>query len=88
MTRCFFVERKQINDPAALVEQLSIAVLALDPRSPGQEVYAVGDRCYTSFAVGLSGFTWYELSYGIACVLADLDSARKGPLCLRFNCSF
>ncbi|CAN0251481.1 unnamed protein product, partial [Ectocarpus sp. 4 AP-2014] len=27
----------EINDPAALVEQLSIAVLALDPRSPGQE---------------------------------------------------
>lgn len=34
----FLAQRKQINDPAALVEQLSIAVLALDPRSPGQEV--------------------------------------------------
>ena len=33
-----FLECEQINDPAALVEQLSIAVQALDPRSPGQEV--------------------------------------------------
>ncbi len=32
------VPTNQINDPAALVEQLSIAVLALDPRSKGQEV--------------------------------------------------
>lgn len=32
---------RQINDPAALVEQLRIAVLALDPRSPADEVRGV-----------------------------------------------